>query len=101
MDTSSQLSACLCRGFLRLPHDVCQRDARGRQDAGVAVHEDGAHAQSARNGTGVLPARSAEAGKHVRRGIVALHAESPHNPLPADWPVSMEKMSYGWAPKLP
>lgn len=47
-----------------------------RQDAGVAVHEDGAHAQCRCNGARVLPARPTEARQHMCCHIVPLVDET-------------------------
>ena len=43
-----------------------------RQDAGVAVHEDGAHAQRSSDGARVLPARTPKARQHVCCHIIPL-----------------------------
>lgn len=57
---------------LRLLHNLRQANAHSRQDARVAVHKNGAHAQGGGNGARVLPACAAEAGQHVLCDVVAL-----------------------------
>uniref|UniRef100_A0A182IL16 Secreted protein n=1 Tax=Anopheles atroparvus TaxID=41427 RepID=A0A182IL16_ANOAO len=57
--------------FLRLVHHVRQCHTVSGQDAGVLVDHDAPHAQLARDGTRMLPARPSKAREHVAGRVVA------------------------------
>lgn len=63
------------QAYLSLIHNVCEADADRRENARIAVDEDGVHAQCTCDGACMLTACTTEARQHVRCNVVPLYEQ--------------------------